>query len=328
VTTTADERNFLERLPDWVLAGPEPTRARYPGHEGWVVDEQGVHVFYEVYGDSSDTVCMLPPWALMTSRFWRFQIPYLARHFRVIAIDPRGNGRSDRPPQRESYSRAAHVRDVIAVLDAVGVESAMMISASPRAALLLALCVEHPDRVRAAVFITPQLWIEEGFARPFASTPRERYEEMEKMNPHYWREDYRGFVEWFARWIACYPHSTRLTEETVRHGLETDAETLIRATRGFEMYDRDEALRLAREEVRCPVLVTQNGGEAKYPKHTSGPLAEATAGRLHVFESLGPNVAARWPVAMNIVLREFLEAVRSSAFTGDSRDLRGPRTVA
>jgi hypothetical protein len=61
VSTTADGRKFLERLPDWVLAGPEPTRARYPDREGWVVDEQGVHVFCEVYSDSSDTVCMLPP---------------------------------------------------------------------------------------------------------------------------------------------------------------------------------------------------------------------------------------------------------------------------
>ena len=127
----------------------EPTRARYPDKEGWVVDDHGVEVFYEVCGESPDAVCMLPPWALMNSRLWRLQVPYLARHFRVIAIDPRGNGRSDPPARREAYSRAAHVRDVIAVLDAVGIEEAMMISASPRGALLLALCVEHSERVRA-----------------------------------------------------------------------------------------------------------------------------------------------------------------------------------
>lgn len=309
-------RAFPGRLPEWVVAGPEPTRARYPDHEGWVTDEHGVSAFYETYGDSPDTVCMLPPWALMHSRMWRAQIPYLARHFRVIAIDPRGNGRSDRPARVESYSRAAHVRDVIAVLDAVGVEAAMMISLSPRGALLLALCVEHHERVRAAVFITPQLWIEPGFARPFVSTPRERYEEMEKFNPHYWREDYHGFVEWFGRWVGSHPHSTRVIEEVVRHALDTDAETLIKATVGFEMFEREEALRLAREKVRCPVLVAQNGGAAKFPKHTSGPLAGATGGRLHVFEGLGPNVCGRWPIAMNIVLRGFLEDVRSGALSG------------
>jgi pimeloyl-ACP methyl ester carboxylesterase len=303
-------RTFEGLLPDRVVDAGEPTRARYPDERGYVADEQGVRVFYEVYGDSPDTVCMLPPWALAHSRSWRNQIPYLSRHFRVIAIDPRGNGRSDRPVDRRAYSRAAHVADVVGVLDAVGVDQAMMISSSPRGALLLALCVEHPGRIRAAVFITPQLWIERGFARPFSSGERHQYEGMEKLNPHYWHENYRGFVEWFARWIASHPHSTRLIEEVVREGLDTDAETLIRATVGFEMFEREEALRLA-GEIRCPVLVTQNGGEAKYPKHTSGPLAEATGGRLHVFDGLGPNVAARWPVAMNLVLREFLESVRA-----------------
>jgi hypothetical protein len=130
------------------------------------------------------------------------------------------------------------------------------------------------------------------------------------MNPHYWRADYRGFVEWFARWTSPHPHSTRQVEELVNEALETDGETLIRATVGFDMYEREEALALARR-VRCPVLVTQNGGQAMYPKHTSGALAEATGGRLHVFEGLGPIVGSRWPVAMNIVVREFLESVRA-----------------
>jgi hypothetical protein len=50
---------------------------------------------------------------------------------------------------------------------------------------------------------------------------------------------------------------------------------------------------------------------AMYPKHTSGALAEATGGRLHVFDGLGPLVGSRWPVAMNIVLRDFFESVRA-----------------
>ena len=299
-----------DRLPDRVVESPLPSRAREPDTAGFVERDDGVRVYYEVHGDSPDVVCLLPPWPLFSMRSWRGQVHYLARHFRVVAFDPRGQGRSDRPRHPGAYSRAAHVGDAIAVLDATGTERAMLASTSPRGALALALCVEHPDRVRASAFITPQLWIEEGFARPFVSGRQEGYEEMEKLNRHYWREDFRGFVEWFARWTATRPHSTRLVEESVTQGLATDAETLIAATIGFEMYDREEALRLARQ-VRCPVLVTQNGGEAKYPKHTSGPLAEATGGRLHVFEGLGPNVGGRWPVAMNIVLREFFESVRA-----------------
>ncbi|MDX6643206.1 MAG: hypothetical protein QOD76_1168, partial [Solirubrobacteraceae bacterium] len=263
------------------------------------------------FGDSDDVVCFLPPWALNDSRTWRSQVPYLARHFRVVLFDPRGNGRSDRPRHAAAYSRAAHVADTLAVLDATGTESAMMLSGSPRAALALDLAANHPERVRASVFITPQLWAERSFVDWFSAGGRERYDGTSRMNPHYWREDYRGFAEWFAEWTSPRTHSTRQREEFVRQAMETDGETLVAATIGFEMYEREEALELARG-VRCPVLVTQNGGEAMYPKHTSGPLAEATGGRLHVFEGLGPLVASRWPVAMNIVLREFFESVRAA----------------
>jgi len=38
--------------------------------------------------------------------------------------------------------------------------------------------------------------------------------------------------------------------------------------------------------------------------------------RLHVFDGLGPNVAGRWPVAMNLVLQKFLESVRAGMIAG------------
>jgi pimeloyl-ACP methyl ester carboxylesterase len=304
-----------ERIPDGVLAELPARRHPLPSETGFVEDEAGVRVYWEAFGDSGDVVCMLPPWALNDSRAWR---GYLARHFRVIAFDPRGNGRSDRPRHSAAYSRAAHVADTLAVLDATGADTAMMISGSPRAALALDLAVSHPDRVRASVFITPQLWAERSFVDWFTAGGRDRYEGTGKMNPHYWREDYRGFAEWFARWVSPHPHSTRQIEEIVSQALQTDAETLIRATVGFDMYERDEALEAARQ-VRCPVLVTQNGGQAMYPKHTSGALAEATGGRLHVFEGRGPLVGSRYPVAMNVVLREFLESVRAGEAVGRER---------
>jgi pimeloyl-ACP methyl ester carboxylesterase len=269
-----------------------------------------VRVFYEVFGEGPDTICVLPPLPLFSARSFRLQVPYLSRHFRVITIDPRGNGRSDRPRHPAQYSRAAHVADALAVLDATGTEQAMLVAVSPRAPLALALAVEHPERVRAVVFITPQLWAIREFVAPFAAVPKDRYEGYEKWNRHYLLADWPGFVDWFARTMFPHPHSTRQIEEVTRHGLDTDAATVIAALIGFDMYERAEALALART-IRCPVLVTQNGGDAFWPKDTSGPLAEATGGRLHVFAGLGPAVGARWPVAMNLVLREFFEAARA-----------------
>ena len=83
----------------------EQTRARYPDAEGYV-ERDGVSVFWEAYGGGEPTILLLPTWSIIHSRCWKMQIPYLARHARVITFDPRGNGKSDRP--REPEARVTH----------------------------------------------------------------------------------------------------------------------------------------------------------------------------------------------------------------------------
>ena len=85
--------------------GGEPMRARYPDREGYV-ERDGVKTFYEVFGDGTPTILLLPPWSILHSRLWKMQVPYLARHYRVVTFDGRGNGRSDRPAGAPPYVAA------------------------------------------------------------------------------------------------------------------------------------------------------------------------------------------------------------------------------
>jgi pimeloyl-ACP methyl ester carboxylesterase len=81
----------------------EQTRARYPDAHGYV-ERAGVRTFYEVYGVGEPTVLLMPTLSIVHSRFWKMQVPYLSRHFRVVVFDGRGNGKSDRPPLPEAYA--------------------------------------------------------------------------------------------------------------------------------------------------------------------------------------------------------------------------------
>ena len=71
-------------------------RAREPDRVG-DLDRDGVNVHYEVFGDGPVTVMMLGCFPVVDGRQWKGQVPYLSRHFRVVTIDPRGNGLSGRP---------------------------------------------------------------------------------------------------------------------------------------------------------------------------------------------------------------------------------------
>ena len=47
-----------------------------------------------------------------------------------------------------------------------------------------------------------------------------------------------------------------------------------------------------------------------WPARTSELFAHAAGAPLVIFDGLGPQVASRWPVALNLFLREFAESVR------------------
>ena len=105
-------------------------RARQPDLSGSVTRD-GITVGYDVYGESnSPTVVLTPTWAIAQSQHWKAQIPVLARRYRVITVEGRGNGRADRPTDPDAYTFAEHAADVLAVLDATGTERAVVAGVS------------------------------------------------------------------------------------------------------------------------------------------------------------------------------------------------------
>src|ERR671916_1338290 len=131
---------------------PEQTRARYPDESGYV-ERDGVRLYYEVYGSGESTVFLLPTWSIIHSRHWKMQIPYLARHCRVLVFDGRGNGLSDRP--ESGYGEREFAADALAVMDATATDRAALVSLSLGAQRALLLAAEHPERADGAVFIGP-----------------------------------------------------------------------------------------------------------------------------------------------------------------------------
>ena len=289
----------------------EQTRARYPDTTGFV-ERDGVRVFYEVYGAGEPTVLCLPTWSIAHSRIWKLQIPDLARRFRVIAFDPRGNGRSDRPTNIEAYAEAEFAADALAVMDATATKQAVLVSLSLGAHRALVLASDHPERVAGAVFIGPAVPL--GSSIPDRAPARRFTERLDtdagwaKYNSHYWRRDYRGFLEFFFEQSFSEAHSTKPIDDAVAWGQETDAESLILTTLSDGLPDREAVLdRCAR--IRCPVLVI-HGTDDRIQAHANGAeLARATAGHFVGIDGGGhiPNV--REPVLVNLLIRDFVRRV-------------------
>ena len=208
------------------MTAPEQTRARYPDQEGWA-ERDGVRLFWERYGEGEPTILLPPTWEIVHSRFWKSQIPYLARHTRVVTFDPRGNGRSDRPQDFDAYRRREFAADALAVLDAAGVDRAVVVTWCDMGESLI-LAAEHPERVAGLVFIGPSLRLDEPEhgEYPFDAEPGTD-EGWAKETRGYWLRDWPGYVEFFMGKCFTEPHSTKQIEDCVGWGLETSPEVLI-----------------------------------------------------------------------------------------------------
>ncbi len=310
-------------------------RARYPDETGYI-ERDGVRVFWERYGDGEPAVLLVPPWSIVHSRCWKAQIPYLARHHRVLTFDPRGNGKSDRPLEPAAYAERELAADALAVLDAAGTGQAVLVTLSLGAQRALLVAAEHPERVLAAAFIAPWFPVSaiRGLRWRVMANPQLRRLFLVrppvaagwlKFNGAHWRSDYPDFVDWYMRRIFSTPHSTKQIEDSIGWAHETDAETLIAAsgaTFAAPVTRRDQ--RDLAHRVRCPVLVISSPNDKLTAHADAKALAKATHGELRSVTDGGHNPQARKPVAVNLALHAFAQ----HAFTADSRQFRGVHTTA
>ncbi|HKV19265.1 MAG TPA: alpha/beta hydrolase [Mycobacterium sp.] len=112
---------------------------------------RGFTIDYTV--DGNGPPLLLVPGTLCAAGQWR-DFGYaekLAERWRVIAVDPLGHGESDTPHDADSYEAAGVTADLVAVLDAEGVDVATVWGYSRGGWLACNLASRHPDRVRHLV---------------------------------------------------------------------------------------------------------------------------------------------------------------------------------
>lgn len=285
-------------------------RASQPASDGYV-ERDGVKLYYEVHGAGEPTVLLLPTWSIIHSRHWKMQVPYLARHCRVVTFDGRGNGRSDRPHDPAAYGEREFAADSLAVMDATQTKQAVIVGFSLGGQRGLILAAEHSERVEGAVFIGPNFM---GGGEPLRDrtvydfdTEHDTAEGWAKHNRFHWLRDYRDWVEFFMSKMFTELHSTKQIEDAVSWGLETDGKTML-ATQEAPGLEPEESRRLA-SRVRCPVLVIHGAGDAIASVTRGGAMAEQTGAGLVVLEGSGHAPHLRDPVTVNLLIREFLEAL-------------------
>jgi pimeloyl-ACP methyl ester carboxylesterase len=118
---------------------------------------EGHRIEYDSYGEG-ERVLVLVHGLLMNRHMFERLGPALAeRGQRTICVDLLGHGRSDRPEDLRLYSMPLFARQVVALLDHLGLDSAVVGGTSLGANVALELATRDPERVRGLFIEMPVL---------------------------------------------------------------------------------------------------------------------------------------------------------------------------
>lgn len=114
---------------------------------GAYVHANGIDICYEVYG--SGYPLLLIHGASADHTMWEQQIPFFAQHFRVIAPDVRGHGRTKNPHGTMSYRLFAD--DMAALIQALGLQQPLVCGYSLGGRIVLEMGMNYPHLAKSYV---------------------------------------------------------------------------------------------------------------------------------------------------------------------------------
>jgi 3-oxoadipate enol-lactonase len=134
------------------------------------ITRNGVKVFYESFGQGANTLVFLHPWT--TNHYiWAFQVNEFAKDYRVLVVDHRGHGQSDKPAN--GYAIGEMAADVVAILDDAKVDKAVLVGNSIGGMIAMQTALDAPARVKGLLVLSSGTNIG-------ADTPPEVGEAMQK----------------------------------------------------------------------------------------------------------------------------------------------------
>ena len=241
----------------------------------------GVRLYHEEHGRG--------PAILLTHGFgastamWRGQVDALRDTHRLLLWGMRGHGESDSPDDQALYSHAHTIDDMRALLDASGVDRAVIAGHSLGGFMSLAFHARHPERVRALIL----QGCGPGYRRP---EPRAAWNARAE----------RRAATLEAQGLAALGGGSE-----VRISVQRSAAGLARAARGI-LAQVDATVIESLPRIAVPTLVVVGDGDTAYLEGSRYMAAKIPGATHVVVPQAGHGVNVDQPAVVDAALRQFL----------------------
>ena len=256
--------------------------------DGYFKTSDGVKLHYLESG-SGPTIVFVPGWT-MPAEIWQPQIEYFSRAYRVIALDPRSQGASDKPAEGNYPGRRA--QDYKELIDYLGGSPVVLVGWSLGVhEALTYVQMFGTYKLNALVLVDMSIQT--------ISTPEERESRFEMF--HNVQADRSQFANTFVRGMYHKPHSEEYLASVVAASLKTPTDSAVAML--AELAVKND-MRPALPKIRIPVLAIMTEKNRSQAELVRSMVPDSQA---EVFEDAGHCLFVDDADRFNTVLEGFLQ---------------------
>jgi pimeloyl-ACP methyl ester carboxylesterase len=266
----------------------------------------GATTLHYATSGAGEPILLIPGLGLDHS-YYRFGIPLLSPHLQVLAVDPRGIGRSTKSPP--PYTVEAWADDFAVMIDKLGFGPIHVLGSSLGGSMALALAQRHPGKLKSLIVVG-------GFSELDRATElnfRLRLRLIEKLGMSDEVADYMGlwtltrkFINSDAGFATMRANQANIRANSAQ-SYSAFVEALLKWGRCQPGQEREPKFTALLDSIKTPTLVVTSDNDHLIPKELSDLIAARIAGaKLIVMPGAGHIPFMEQPEEVVRIVLEFL----------------------
>ena len=268
--------------------------------------DEATTLHYAISG-AGEPILLIPGLGL-DHNYYRFGIPLLSRHLQVLAVDPRGIGRSTKSPP--PYTVEAWADDFAVMIDKLGFGPIHVLGSSLGGSMALALAQRHPGKLKSLIVVG-------GFSELDRATElnfRLRLRLIEKLGMSDEVADYMGlwtltrkFINSDAGFATMRANQANIRANSAQ-SYSAFVEALLKWGRCQPGQEREPKFTALLDSIKTPTLVVTSDNDHLIPKELSDLIAaRIAAAKLVVMPGAGHIPFMEQPEEVVRIVLQFLE---------------------
>ena len=273
------------------------------------IEIDGATTLHYATSGAGEPILLIPGLGL-DHNYYRFGIPLLSRHLQVLAVDPRGIGRSTKSPP--PYTVEAWADDFAVMIDKLGRGPIHVLGSSLGGSMALALAQRHPGKLKSLIVVG-------GFSELDRATElnfRLRLRLIEKLGMSDEVADYMGlwtltrkFINSDAGFATMRANQANIRASSAQ-SYSAFVEVLLKWGRCQPGQEREPKFTTLLDSIKTPTLVVTSDNDHLIPQELSDLIAGRIAGaKLVVMPGAGHIPFMEQPDEVVRIVLQFLEGL-------------------